>query len=125
MITVTSKGDFKKTRRFLKNAEKENTMSILQKYAQVGLEALTAATPVDSGQTANSWYYKITNRGHLYYLTFCNSNVEDGAKIAVILDLGHGTSNGGYVQGRNYIRPAILPIFDDIAISAWKEITDA
>lgn len=125
MITVTSKGDFKKTRRFLKNAEKENTMSILQKYAQVGLEALAAATPVDSGQTANSWYYNITNRGHLYYLTFCNSNVEDGAKIAVILDLGHGTSNGGYVQGRNYIRPAILPIFDDIAISAWKEITDA
>lgn len=125
MITVTSKGDFKKTRRFLKNAEKENTMSILQKYAQVGLEALAAATPVDSGQTANSWYYKITNRGHLYYLTFCNSNVEDGTKIAVILDLGHGTSNGGYVQGRNYIRPAILPVFDDIAISAWKEITDA
>lgn len=125
MITVTSKGDFKKTRKFLRNAKRADPLAILQKYGEIGVNALAEATPRDTGLTANSWYYEISTEGKLYYLNFYNSNIQNGMRIAVILDLGHGTNNGGYVQGRNYIKPTIQPVFDEIANAAWKEVTDA
>lgn len=125
MITVKSKGNFKKTRRFLRKARKMDPRLILQKYGEIGLQALEESTPKNTGLTARSWYYEITTEGDSYYLNFYNSNIQNGMRIAVILDLGHGTSNGGYVQGRNYIKPTIQPVFDDIANAAWKEVTDA
>lgn len=125
MISVRSKGDFKKTRTFLKKTKNLNPRAILDKYGQQGLALLQDATPKDTGLTARSWYYEITNEGDCYYLSFYNSNIQNGMRIAVILDIGHGTKNGGYVRGRNYIKPAIRPIFDQIAAAAWKEVTDA
>jgi len=125
MISVKSKGDFGKTYHFLRKAKHTNPRYILEKYGQQGLVLLEEATPKDTGRTARSWYYEIATEGDQYYLTFYNSNVQRGMRIAVILDLGHGTNNGGYVQGRNYIKPAIRPIFDQIAAEAWKEVTDA
>lgn len=125
MVSFKTKGDFKKTRRFLKNAKKFNPYTILQKYGEMGLEALAEATPKDTGLTSRSWYYEITTENDNYYLTFYNSNIQNGMRIAVILDMGHGTGTGGYVEGRNYIKPAIRPIFDEIAAAAWKEVRDA
>ncbi len=125
MVSVRSKGDFDKTRRFLKRTENLNLRLILDKYGQEGLVALEEATPKDTGLTSRSWYYEIAREGDVSTLTFFNSNIQKGIRIAVILDLGHGTNNGGYVQGRHYIDPAIRPIFDKIAAAAWKEVTDA
>lgn len=125
MITVVSKGDFKKTRKFLKKAKRMSPKAILEKYAQRGLDALAESTPKNTGLTARSWYYEITNEGDVYALNFYNSNIQNGMRIAVILDLGHATGTGGYVQGKNYIKPTIRPIFDEIANAAWKEATDA
>ena len=125
MISVRSKGDFDKTTLFLKKARRINPRYILEKYGQQGLAILEEATPKDTGQTARSWYYEISTEGDQHYLTFYNSNVQRGVRIAIILDVGHGTGNGGYVQGKNYIKPAIRPVFDQIAAAAWKEVTDA
>ena len=125
MISVRSKGDFDKTTLFLKKARHINPRYILEKYGQQGLAILEEATPKDTGQTARSWYYEISTEGDQHYLTFYNSNVQRGVRIAIILDVGHGTGNGGYVQGKNYIKPAIRPVFDQIAAAAWKEVTDA
>lgn len=125
MIRVVSKGNFKNTEKFLYKARRHNPYTILKKYAEEGLKALQEATPVNTGLTARSWSYEITKNGDVYLIAWNNSNIQNGVNIAVILDLGHGTSNGGYVQGRNYIKPAIRPIFDKIAGDAWREVTDA
>lgn len=125
MISMKSKGSFKKTYSFLRNAKRVNPYSILTKYGDIGLSALVEATPKDTGLTSRSWYYEITREGDTYSLCFFNSNIQNGIRVAVILDLGHGTGTGGYVQGKHYIEPAIRPIFDEIAASAWKEVTDA
>lgn len=121
MITFSHKGDFKKTFNFLKKASKLN-FNILAKYGELGLLALKDATPKDSGHTAESWYYQIIETTNGYSLQFLNSNIVDGVPIAIILQYGHGTGTGGYVQGRDYINPAIRPIFDDIAKNLWKEV---
>lgn len=116
-------GDFSKTTKFLKNAQKGIDIRILEKYGQKGVEALAAATPVESGQTARSWYYKIIEEYGRLKIIFCNSNIEQGVPIAIILQYGHGTRNGGYVEGRDYINPAMQPVFDVIANDAWREVT--
>ena len=95
----------------------------LDKNGREGVAALASATPVDSGLTASSWYYEIVNRIGSAKITFYNSNIQNGVPIAIILQYGHGTRNGGWVQGRDYINPAIQPIFDKIANEAWKEVT--
>ena len=123
MIKFSHKGDFSKTIRFLKNAKKAIRLEALDKYGKEGVSALASATPVDSGKTANSWHYKIIKQKGLVRITFYNSNMQNGAPIAIILQYGHGTSNGGWVQGRDYINPAIQPIFDKITDQAWKEVT--
>lgn len=98
-------------------------LSDLDKYGREGVSALASATPVDSGKTASSWSYEIIKEKDSVKLTFSNSNIQNGVPIAVILQYGHATRNGGWVQGRDYINPAIRPIFDKIADQAWKEVT--
>lgn len=123
MISFRQKGDFSKLTRFLERAKEAVHIGDLDKFGKEGVAALASATPVDSGETANSWYYEIENRKGSVMISFHNSNVQNGVPIAVILQYGHGTRNGGWVQGRDYINPAIQPIFDKIADAAWKEVT--
>lgn len=123
MIRFEHKGDFSKTSRFLKKAKNAIRISELDKYGQAGVAALSSATPKDSGKTASSWYYEIERQNGIVSITFNNSNVNNGVPIAIILQYGHGTGTGGWVEGRDYINPAIRPIFDEIANSAWKEVT--
>ena len=122
MITIKSKGDLSKTYKFLKRAHSRSFLARLDKYGQEGVAALSAATPVDTGKTAASWSYVISNTKDGVTITWTNSNVVNGVPIALILQYGHGTRNGGYVQGRDYINPAIQPIFDKILDSAWKDV---
>ena len=123
MIRFRQKGDFSKLTRFLERAKEAVKIGDLDKYGREGVAALASMTPVDSGETANSWYYKIENQNERASILFCNSNINDGVPIAIILQYGHGTRNGGWVEGRDYINPAIQPIFDKIAENAWREVT--
>lgn len=123
MISFRQKGDFSKITRFLEKAKEAVRLGELDKYGREGVAALASATPVDSGSTANSWYYEIENRNGSATISFHNSNIQNGVPIAIILQYGHGTGTGGWVQGRDYINPAIQPIFDKIVREAWKEVT--
>lgn len=123
LITFKHKGDFSNLTRFLERAKEVVHMGDLDKYGRAGVEALASATPVDSGETANSWYYEITNSNGSAKITFNNSNIQNEVPIAIILQYGHGTGTGGWVEGRDYINPAIQPIFDEIANNAWREVT--
>lgn len=123
MIRFRQKGDFSRIKRFFA----ENISLIkkldLDKYARKGVEALSSATPLRSGETAGSWYYEIKKTGTSAVINFLNSNIHDGVPIAVILQYGHGTGTGGYVQGQDYINPAIRPIFEEMADQIWREVT--
>ncbi len=123
LITFRQKGDFSKLTGFLEKCRNVVHVGVLDKYGEEGVAALSAATPVDSGETAESWYYKMENRKGSAVIIFCNSNIQNGVPIAIILQYGHGTKNGGWVQGRDYINPAVQPIFDKIANKAWEEVT--
>lgn len=123
MITFRHKGDFSKLTRFLERAKETVRLGDLDRYGREGVVALASATPVESGQTAASWYYKIEHKNGSATISFHNSNIQNGVPIAIILQYGHGTRNGGYVQGRDYINPAIQPIFDKIVNEAWREVT--
>jgi hypothetical protein len=123
MITVRQKGDFSKTTKFLERVREAVNLGLLDKYGREGVNALKSATPVDTGLTASSWYYEIENRNGVARLTFNNSNIQNGVPIAIILQYGHGTKNGGWVQGRDYINPALQPLFDEITDRAWREVT--
>lgn len=122
MIKITSKGDFRKTNTYMERLLNVIHMGQLDKYGRRGVEALRLATPVDSGETANSWNYEIEREGDVVSITFTNSNIVKGVNIAVILHYGHGTRNGGYVKGREYINDAIQPIFDEIVKDACGEV---
>lgn len=124
MITFRQKGDFSKLTKFLEKAKETVKIGDLDKYGREGIAALASATPVDSGLTANSWYYKIERKKGSVSIGFYNKNIQNGVPIAIILQYGHATRNGGWVQGRDYINPAIQPIFDQIASHAWKEVTE-
>ena len=123
MITINHYGDFKKLTNFLEKMKRMFDVSMLDKYGKEGVAALSAATPVDSGKTASSWTYEIKDIKDGVALTFNNTNIQNGVSIAIILQYGHGTRNGGWVEGRDYINPAIQPVFDKIANEAWKEVT--
>ena len=123
MISFRHKGDFSKLTRFLERAKEVVHLGCLDKYGREGVAALASATPVDTGLTADSWYYKITNDGQSAKVTFYNSNIQNGVPIAIILQYGHGTRDGGWVQGRDYVNPAVQPIFDKLANEAWREVT--
>lgn len=123
MISFRQKGDFSNLTNFLERAKQTVRLSDLDKYGREGVAALASATPVDTGLTANSWYYKIEIKEGSATISFHNSNIQNGVPIAIILQYGHGTGNGGWVEGRDYINPAIQPIFNAIANNAWKEVT--
>lgn len=123
MIKFRQKGDFSKFTRYLERLKEAIRQGDLNQYGREGVAALASATPMDSGQTANSWYYEIVNRKGSIKIIFYNSNIQNGIPIAIILQYGHGTRNGGWVEGRDYINPSIQPIFDRIAENAWKEVT--
>ena len=123
MISFRQKGDFSKLNRFLERAKGAARLSILDKYGREGVAALASATPIDSGETANSWYYEIKHDNGAATITFLNSHINEGVPIAIILQYGHGTGTGGWVEGRDYINPAIQPVFDKIVDEAWKEVT--
>lgn len=123
MITFRHKGDFSKTTRFLDKLSRAVYFGKLEKYGREGVEALASATPRDSGKTAESWYYEIQKGRSSVSISFHNSNIQNGIPIAIILQYGHGTGTGGYVEGRDYINPAIAPIFDKMADEAWEEVT--
>lgn len=123
MISFRQKGDFSKLTRYLERVKSAVKISDLDKFGKAGVDALASATPVDSGLTASSWYYKIEHEEGSVTIAFYNSNIQNGVPIAIIIQYGHGTNNGGWVQGRDYINPAIQPIFDQIANDVWKEVT--
>jgi hypothetical protein len=123
MISFEQKGDFSKLSSFLERAKQAVKLSDLDKFGREGVAALAAATPVDTGLTASSWTYDIVQTKDSVTINFNNTNIQNGCPIAVILQYGHGTRNGGWVQGRDYINPAIQPVFDKIANEAWKEVT--
>jgi hypothetical protein len=125
MITISSKGEFKKTDEFLKKMSKGDIFDSLNRYGQEGVTALSRATPVDSGITAHSWTYEVLKKGGTYSIIWNNTHVVDGRPIAILLQYGHATGNGGYVSGRDYINPALRPIFDRIARDVWREVTSA
>jgi hypothetical protein len=123
MISFRQKGDFSKLNRYFERVKEAARVSVLDKYGQAGVAALSSATPVDSGETANSWFYEIEHTSTSATITFCNSHINKGVPIAIILQYGHGTGTGGWVEGRDYINPAIQPVFDKITSEAWEEVT--
>lgn len=123
MIRIKHKGNFNRTEKFLTGAQKLKIRSILDRYGREGVNALASATPIESGKTADSWEYTIEMGGGFYAIYWTNPNENQGVNIALILQYGHGTGTGGYVQGRDYINPAIKPIFHAIADAVWKEVT--
>lgn len=123
MITFRHKGDFSKLTRFLEKAKNAIHIGDLDKYGRAGVAALSSATPMNSGLTASSWSYVIEHTNGSAKITFTNSNIQNGVPIAIILQYGHGTGTGGWVEGRDYINPAVQPLFDQIANEAWREVT--
>ena len=123
MISFRQKGDFSKASRYLERLKEAAKLGVLDKYGREGVAALASATPTETGLTASSWTYEIERKGSSVSIVYKNSNINKGVPIAVILQYGHGTGTGGWVQGRDYINPAIQPVFDRIADEAWKEVT--
>ena len=125
MITFSSRGDFKNLEKFLSRMSKGEIFRVLDGFGRQGVDALASSTPVDSGVTAQSWIYEVTKSANTYSISWKNSHIVDGRPIVILLQYGHGTGTGGYVQGRDFINPAIKPIFDKIAESVWKAVTSA
>lgn len=122
MIQLRGHGNFKHLDNFFERAKEGLYISKLDEYGRKGVEALQAATPVDTGMTANSWYYTIERTRDSVSLSFYNSNVHNGVPIAIILQTGHATRDGGWVEGIDYINPSIRPLFEELANNMWKEV---
>lgn len=125
MISIESQGSFKNTEAFLLSLPKIDILSILNSAGAEGVRALSSATPVESGLAAQSWGYEVKRKGNSYSIIWTNSDVENGFPVAIMLQYGYGTGTGGYVQGRDYINPAMKPVFDSIAERVWKAVTSA
>lgn len=119
----TTTGDWRRTTSYLAKMSKLDVGKELAAFGQIGVNALAAATPKRSGRTAGSWYYKIAGSGDTWFISWYNSNVNEGVPIAVIIQYGHGTGSGAYIQGRDYVNPAMRPVFDAITASVWKVVT--
>lgn len=123
---INTSGSFENTDKFFKKmARNDNLLKILGRYGQVGVDALSASTPLESGLTADSWTYEVKNNRGIYSIAWLNTNMADGVPVAILLQYGHGTGTGGYVQGIDFINPSMRPIFDKIADDAWKAVTSA
>lgn len=125
MVKITNRGSFDKTFKFMKSMKDRRHLDILKRYAQEGVDALTAATPRDTGKTAESWSYEIQTTNDRAIIYFTNDNAPYGVSVAFLIQYGHATRNGGYVEGLDYINPALRPIFEKMADDAWKEVTSA
>lgn len=125
MISITSKGSFQKTEQFVTKLAKGEIFFVLAKYGQEGVNALAAATPVRTGLVASSWSFEVVKKGSWYSIIWHNHDIENGFPVAIMLQYGHGTGNGGYINGVDYINPAIMPIFDRISADVWKEVQRA
>lgn len=125
MITFHAKGDFKKLNSWFERALEFSNLGVLDKYGKKGVQALSNATPVLTGLASKSWYYTIERKGSTVSVIWSNNDIEGGCNVALLLQYGHGTRNGGYVQGIDYINPAIRPIFEEMAKKAWKEVINA
>lgn len=123
MITFTTSGNFSKTENFLKRMSKSDQISLMNRFGQAGVAVLSIETPMDTGRTAESWSYTITRTKDSYRIDWVNSNVQNGTPIAILIQYGHGTGTGGYVEGIDYINPAIRPIFESLADEIWGEVT--
>lgn len=123
MISFRQQGDFSKLTKYLQQSKDATLRNVLEQFGREGVAALASATPVDSGRTADCWYYEIETKDGSNTINFLNSNIQNGVLVAILLQYGHGTRQGGWVQGRDYINPAIQPVFDKITESAWKEVT--
>lgn len=123
MIRLKAKGNYKKAFTYMERIKEYVNIGDLNHYGELGVEALRQNTPKDTGKTADSWTYEIVREKDRVRIIWSNENVNDGINIAVILQYGHGTNNGGYVEGRDYINPSIQPIFDKLADNAWREVT--
>lgn len=123
MISFKTKGDFSKLNNWFEKTKEIVNLGKLNEYGRRGVEALENATPIDSGDTAHSWFYRINREKNSVSISFHNSNINEGVPIAIILQYGHGTKNGGWVEGIDYINPAIQPIFNEIVNDAWKEVS--
>ena len=124
MISATSSGSFDKTRKFLETIKGDKFFSILDRYGRMGMEALAQATPKDTGETAHDWRYDVTHKRGVHAINWYNLHNENGVNIAVIIQYGHGTGTGGYVAGRDYINPAMRPVFDQIVDDIWRQVTN-
>ena len=124
MISFKHKGDFKNIERFFNGALNPTYLRTLERYGQIGVNALAGATPVETGRTAQSWTYEVYHHKTYSKIVWTNTNIVDGVPIALILQYGHGTGTGGYVQGRDYINPAVQPVFDRLADDVWREVTN-
>lgn len=124
-VRVEVRGSFAKTETFLKKMASRSYLSQLSKYGPIGVSALMDATPIDTSKTSASWYYEVIDRPGYFAIHWLNANVEDPGRIpiAAIIQYGHATRGGGYIQGRDYINPAMRPIFDQIVADMWKEVT--
>lgn len=125
MLSIRHRGSFKHIERFLKKAERREMFNGLNALGQEGVNALSAATPINTGETANSWYYKIKTDSKSVTISWHNDNLVEDTPLVILLQYGHGTGGGGYVQGRDFINPAITPIFNRIAEEVWKVVTSA
>lgn len=125
MVKFKHRGSFNNVEKFLNRMTDRNYLNVLSSYGDAGVKALSAATPVDSGLTAQSWTYEIERTKDKTTISWLNTNVNNNVVIAVILQYGHGTGTGGYVQGRDYINPAMRPVFDKIAEQAWREVVSS
>ena len=123
LVTFKNRGDFSKTDKFFNRLLRRDYLNVLEKYGQQGVAALSASTPVKTGKTASSWEYIITHTPTESKIEWVNTNVVAGTNVVILLQYGHGTKNGGYVVGRDFINPALKPIFDKMADEAWKEVT--
>lgn len=124
MISATSSGSFDKTMKFLTFMQTNRIFNVLDRYGPVGVNLLSSATPRDTGETAQSWKYTVTHAAGKHALNFYNTHVEDGVNIAIIIQYGHGTGTGGYVEGIDYINPVVRPLFDKILDDVWRQVTN-
>ena len=124
VLKISSRGDYDKTTRWLKKVQARGYLQKLDQYGQQGVAALEQATPKRSGKTAASWQYDVNINGSKIEIVWRNTNIIDSVPIAVIIQYGHGTGTGGYVEGVDYINPAIKPVFEEITQNVWKEIAD-
>lgn len=122
MVSIKHRGSFSKTTKFLTHAKSNTIYQIMRKYGELGVSRLESMTPVDTADTAHSWSYKLKVGERSAKITWSNSNFNDGAQIAILIQYGHTTKNGGWIEGRDYINPALRPVFDQMANEVWKEV---